>query len=220
MGSYTNPQNFYLIDPTELVNVDNDLNYNLQRADTRIRSLVEYVYTDVPSITDSSLTKGTGFKWYKTYTNAIWNARDTTSGVFQDPNAQVDSWSTSDIVFESGYGSTNLQEQRVGYSIFNGWVRWRGRVALTNGNELPANTVTDFLTPPASTQPNKGRYFTVHGGNASGVDFQVFRVFIPAAGSADVRLEFIKYGGNSATSGDRYLSLNDVYYPLNDTAGT
>jgi hypothetical protein len=214
MGSYTNPQNFYLIDEDELVNVDNDLNYNLQRADDRVRPLVEYVITAEPSISASTLPKDTGFKWYKSYTNAIWNYRD--GAVWQDTNSQVDSWSTSGLTFETGYDSANQEESRIAYSIFNGFVRWRGRLVLTSGGELPANTVVDFMTPPDAALPSKSRYFFVHGGNAASSSFQTFRIFIPAVGNADKRMEYIKYGGSSSSSDQRYISLNDLYYPIDD----
>lgn len=214
MGSYTDNQNFYLIDPSELVSVENDLNYNLRKADERIRPLVEYQVTDEPSIGASTLPKDTGFKWWKSYTGAIWNYR---AGLFfQDPNAQVDAWSVSSLAFEAGYGSVNQEGERIAYSIVNGFVRWRGQLHLTSGAELPANTVVDFLTPPDAALPDKSRYFFVWGGNATG-DFQCFRIFIPAVTSGDKRMEYIKYGGSATNEDNRYISLNDIYYPLDDT---
>lgn len=215
MGSYTDPQNFYLIDGSELVSVEQDLNYNLKRADDRVRPLVEYLVTDEPTITTSSLPKDTGFKWYKTYTGAIYHYR---GGIFQDINASIDTWSVSGLSFESGYGSLDQEENRIAFSLTpDGFVRWRGRLVLDNqASELPLNTTINFLTPPASVLPVRARYFTLYGGNASGTDFQCFRLFVPQAGAADTRLEFVKYGSTASSSGERYLSLNDVYYALND----
>ncbi len=217
MGTYTSNQQLYLIDPSELVSVENNLNYNLRRADERIRPLVEYQITDEASISASSLPKDTGFKWYKTYTGGIWNYRD--GGIFQDPNAQIDTWSTSSITFEAGYGSSDLDVNRIAYSTSaNGnFIRWRGRLVLNSGtSELPANTTTDFMTPPVGVLPLTSKYFTVYGGNSTG-DFQCFRIFIPSSGSADKRMEFVKYGGNASSSGERYLSLTDVMYSLDNT---
>lgn len=220
MGSYTDPQRFYLIDPDEIVNVDNDLNYNIQRADERVRPLVEYAVTDVASISSADIPKDTGFKWYKTFTGGIWSSRDAAGNLAQDPNSYIDTWSTLSLIFDSAYVSGD-DEHRVSYSVStDNWVTFRGRVSRTDGEELPANTTVDFLTPPVSILPNKNRYFFVHGGNAVTGDFQVFRVFIPASTNADLRMEFIKYGGNADTVGERFFTLNDITYPLNDTVGT
>src|SRR5688500_13363692 len=101
MGSLSPNQKFWLIGQNDLVNVEQDLNYNLDRVDYRMRTLVEYMKTDVGSITDSSLVKEPGMKWYKTATNAIWYCHEGT-GIVQDPNAAVDSWAT-DVTFESGF---------------------------------------------------------------------------------------------------------------------
>jgi len=217
MGEYSVPQNFYLIDGSELVNVDQDLNYNLQRADDRVRPLIEYVVTDEPSISASSLPKDTGFKWYKTYTGAIWNYRD--GGVFQDTNAQVDTWSVSGLTFETGYGSADQELARIAYSTSTGgFVRFRGRLVLNGtASELPVNTTVNFMTVPSSILPVRQKYFTCYGGNAASGDFQCFRIFVPQQGSGDDRIEFIKYGGNASSAAERYLSLNDVFYSLNDT---
>jgi hypothetical protein len=216
MGSYTDPQNFYLINSDELVNVDQDLNYNLQRADDRVRPLVEYVVTDEPSISASSLPKDTGFKWWKTYTGAIFNYLD--GSVRQDVNCSVDEWSVTGLTFETGYGSVDQDVNRIAYSVtVDGFVRFRGRLHLTSGGELPANTTVNFLTLPSSILPVRQKYFTIYGGNAAASDFQCFRIFVPQQGSGDDRMEYIKYGGNSASASDRYFSLNDVFYSINDT---
>ena len=217
MGDYSVPQDFYLIDGSELVNVDQDLNYNLQRADDRVRPLVEYKVTDEPSISASSLPKDTGFKWWKTYTGAIWNYRN---GVFQDGNAQVDTWSVTGLVFESGYSSLDTELNRIAYSISGDGniVRFRGKLVLNNqANELPKNTTVNFLTLPSSILPKTQKYFTVYGGNAASSDFQCFRIFVPQQGSGDDRLEFCGYGGNASSASERFLQLNDLCYSLDNT---
>lgn len=216
MGSYTENQRFYLIEPEELVSVDNDLNYNLQRADQRVRNLVEYMYTDEPSISGSDLPKEQGFKWYKSYTNSVWHGRGTGAGIFQCVANPVATWSFSGLSFESGYESMDLSINRTAYSVFNGWVRLRGRVIRTGKLEIPTESIINFLTLPDSVMPTRSKYFTVWGGNSTG-DFQMFRLFIPAVTDGDKRLEMIKYGGPSSGEDERYISLNDVYYPLNDT---
>jgi hypothetical protein len=219
MGGYTDNQKFYLIGGSELVSVENNLNYNLRRADERVKALVEYQITDVPSITNSGASVDVGYKWYKQYTNALYNYRlDRISGApgfWQDANAQVDSWTSSVGPFEPNYGSQDLGDNRIGYSIFNGFVRWRGRLSLTSGGELPANTLINFLTPPTETRPERDRHFFVCGGD-SATNFQTFYVLVPAAGSANLRMRFVKYGGNAKDSSNRYISLNSIQYPLID----
>ncbi|MFE1145205.1 hypothetical protein [Streptomyces rochei] len=211
MGSYTNPQQFYLIDGEELVNVDQDLNYNLARADERVRPLVEYQVTDEASISASTLPKETGFKWYKRNTNSIWVFRDD-GFIYQDPNAWVDAWETS-ISFYNSYSSMNLGDDRIAYSAFNGFVHLRGKLVLNGGaTDLPANTSVKFMEIPEQYLPIDARYATVYGGNASGGDFQMARIYIPPRAAADKRLEFCKYGGVATQETEKYLSLNDVFY--------
>lgn len=217
MGSYTNNQNFYLIDPTELVNVESDLNYNLRRTDERVKALVEYQTTDVPSL--ATLPKDVGYKFHKRSTNSVFNYHtDISTGItthYQDPNAAVDDWSTTGLVFESGYASLTEPYERISYSLVNGWCRWRGRLMLNaQASEFPVQVITRFMNIPISCQPLTSKYFFVHGGNTT-TDFQAYRIFIAAAGSADTRWEYIRYGGPTSTSNaERYISFNDIWYPV------
>lgn len=212
MGSYTAQQGFYVIDPSELVNVETDLHFNLDRADQRVKPLVEYQATDEVSISNSTtLLKETGFKWYKTRSGSVWSYRDNTT--WQDGNTVVESWSTSGISFEAGYGSFDLGINRTAYCVVDNEVHFRGRVIATGQAELPLNTVVNFLNVPVSILPNTSRYFFVSGGDATG-NYQAARVFVPSATDADKRLEFTMYGGTSVGPDDRYVSLNDIRYHL------
>lgn len=217
MGSYTNNQNFYLIDPTELVNVESDLNYNLRRADERVKALVEYQSTNEASL--ATLPKDIGYKYHKKSTNSIWNYHTSLStGItthYQDTNAAVDTWSTSGIVYEASYASLVEPYETISYSLFNGWCRWRGRLMLNNQNsEFPMQTITRFMNIPVACQPVTAKYFFVHGGNTT-ADFQAYRIFVAPAGGADTRWEYIRYGGTTSTSNaERYISFNDIWYPV------
>jgi hypothetical protein len=71
------------------------------------------------------------------------------------------------------------------------------------------------MTIPTSYLPTRSKYFTVYGGNA-GSDYQCARVFVPEKNAADKRLEFCRYGGVASSATERYLSLNNVYYGLDD----
>lgn len=215
MGDYTDTQKFYLINGEELVNVDQDINYNFDRADQRIKPLVEYQVTDVPNLSVATVAKETGFKWYKTFTNSVWNYRNGVLG--QDVNSRISEWSISGILFQSGYGSANLEEGRIAWSINDGFATLRGRLVLNGGTiDLPRNTTTKFMTLPDVALPVKARYVTVYGGNA-GTDFQMARIYIPARTSSDKNLEFCKYGGVSTVNTEKYISLNDCRYALEDT---
>jgi hypothetical protein len=210
VGDYTATQGFYKPNPVgELVDVEQHLNFNLRRIDERVKPLLEYQITNETSITSSSLPKDTGFKWYKPYSNSLWTWR-ADGLIQQDVNSFVDNW-TDATTFLNSYTSYDTTK-RLSYSVFNGFVRWRGKVKLSNDAALPTNTTTAFLTPPSATVPTKARYFTVWGGNATS-DFQSFRIFIPSTGN----MEFIKYGGNGATSSENYFCMDDVFYPIQDT---
>lgn len=218
MAGSTAHMGFNRIDDTDLVEVERDINYNFKRADTYIKPLIEYQLTDVSSIANSDIPKDVGFKYYKWFTNSIWSVRVAGSNViYQDINSQVSTWTTQFGTFEPGYGSLDLISNRIAVSVFNGWVTWRGKLALNaGGSVLPAYSVINFLTVNADLLPTRARYFTVGGGKATG-EQQVGRIFIPNVGSADHRMEFTKYGGAPATVADRYLSLNTIRYPLDDT---
>jgi hypothetical protein len=220
MGTYSDNQKFYIIDPSEIVNVESDINYNLRRADLRVKALVEYQLTDVTSIVSADLPAETGFKWYKWYSNSIWNAvKDPVTNaktVSQDANSNIDTWTTSVGTFEPGWGSLNNATDRIGYSISNGWVQWRGKLALTSGAELPNNTNSLVLSLPLAVRPNLPRYFFCSGGLVS-AGFMAARVFIPDSnGASDPRMSITKYGANAANATQRYISLNDIRYPLSD----
>lgn len=210
MGSYTSSQDFYLIDSSELVNVETDLNYNLRRADERVRPLVEWQWTDVDNITSSNLTKDEGFKWYKARSNSVFYYRSGT--VVQDTNSRVDSWSSTGIVYETGYEDWDQGSGKFMYCTGDNWVRWRGRIQATGLVELPITTTVNFVTVPTSILPLTSKYFFVHGGNSG--SYQAARIFVPSSSDADKRIEFIKYGNVSNNVTERYLSLNDIYYPL------
>lgn len=216
MGEYTPTQRYYLIDGDELVNVEQDLNYNWRRADERIKPLIEIQATDEPTISAANIPKDVGFKWFKTYTNS-WYFYNGSNTVTTDVNSVVADWSATGIAFQPGYGSVNLEESRIAYCIQDGFVHLRGRLCRNGtANEIPAGTVTNFMTLPAEAYPARSKYFTVYGGNAASGDFQCARIFVPQAGSADLNLEFMKYGGSASSAQERYLSLNGVFYGLDD----
>lgn len=215
MGGYTPNQKFYTVSPSELVDVDQHVNYNFRRADERVCPLVGYQYTTISDITGSNLLKEPGFKWYKRYSNAVWNCTST-NVLQQDPNSLVNAWTSSGVSYPSGYTDMNQFEAKVGWSSYNGVIRWRGRVILSGAVAFPANVSTNFLIPPSAARPLKAKYFTVWGGNSSG-DFQCFRIIVPASSSSDASFQYIKYGGNGTGPTENFIPLHDIKYSLDDT---
>lgn len=211
MGNYTTNQRFYQSNPTELVDVNQDLNYNLRRADERVKPLVEYQWTDVESISQSDVPKDIGFRYFKTYTNSIWNWQG--DGIFQDGNGQIAIWQFASLTFESGYKSRDLEANRIAYAVHDNFCTWRGILVKTDGSDLDLNTSVNVLTPPDSVLPITSKYVMVYGGNSTG-DFQCARIFIPARDAADKRIEYCKYGGGGNGDTEKYLSFSDVGYPL------
>lgn len=215
MGEYTPQQKFYLIDPSEFVNVENDINYNYRWTDKIIKPLISYQVTDVQSITDANLDRGNGYKWYKTYNNTVWNWN--TNAIHQDGNAYVPPWSNIGVSIVSGYEV--VPEYFPEYSVdYTGWVEWRGRIRPTGTTQLPKNANINFLTIPASVQPIRSKYFFVSGGDSTS-NFQGGRLFVPSPTENDPRMEFCLYGGNGTSNDSRYIDLSCLRYPLDDTLG-
>lgn len=217
MGEYSPKQGFYLINGNELVNVDTDINFNMLRADARIKPLIQHqmLPPDVNSITASTYPKDIGFKWWKRWSNSIWTWSAPTPGgtpvARQDNNNTVEFWTTTGISFMSGWSNYDSSPNPVGYNIRDGIVNWRGRIKYNA--EIPANTPIDVFTLPTATIPNTERFFMVSGGNSS-TNFQMFKVTVTGASTSPKTLQIIKYGGNASTTNDRYFNLNAIQYPL------
>ena len=199
MGDYTPTQDFYLINGDELVNVENDLNYNLKRADDRMKPLIQYYVcnNDVSNITtDPDIPKDVGFKFYKPWSNSVWvwatAQGDTNPSMLQDLNSRVETWVTTGITFETGWVN-GTGSDAVGYMTSNGWAYWRGNIKYTPGI-IPSNTVMDICSIPAGMVPNVDRFFFISGG--PGVDdWQLFRVMVAGTPTTPKKLQIFKYCG-------------------------
>lgn len=215
MGTYTSNQNFYLIGTSDFIDVDTDLNYNWDRADERIRGLVEYQRTDAASISVANLPREVGYKFYKTYTNSLWNCQASDGSIYQDPNAQVDSWSNSGISYSTGYTSDTATDGAVSYSSFNGWVHLRGRILHNSGAAFPTYTGTQFMTLPASVTPTGTRDICVSGGDDP-TNYQYFQIAIDTTG----KCWFTLMGATTPVANQNFLPLNEIMFPINTTVGT
>lgn len=213
MGEYSATQKFYKPGPDELVNVESHLNYNMRRADTRVKALVEFIPTDVSSISTSTLEAENGFKWYKRISNSFY-IKTPTSGIAQyNANAQVPSWSTSGITFQGGYKSENEFESKISYSTEDGGsiVRWRGKLILGDYQQIPRNTNIIVANIPASVTPYRSKYIHTQMGNAGG-SFSVARLLFHSLG----RIEICRMGSDQTDPQERYISFNSCFYTRDD----
>lgn len=215
MGRYTDNFELYLTDDTDLVDVDSDVNYNLERLDAVLKPLIQYQLTDVPVITTSDLPKEVGYKFYKWHSNSVWFCA-TAGAPVQDGNAQVDSWNTGFGSFASGYSNYDESTNRIAYSSHNGWISWRGKLARSGRAAFVDDDIIFPITLSPSVLPNSPKYFMCAGGFTTAAP-QIFRVYIPSSDAADKRMKVIKYRGIASDSDERYLCLNQIRYPLDDS---
>jgi hypothetical protein len=215
-AEYTPTQGFYLIDGTELVDVDRDLNLNLQRADQRVQNLISYMKTDVPTISTSTLPKEYGFKWYKYKRGAVWmyyNPDGPGNEVSFPTWANPPTFSASGITFPTNWssdiGNKTVQcTDGLNSNVTTGTVRWRGNIKFS-GTITPGTPYT-VMNLPARAIPYADTNIQVTAeGNASP---QFFRLLFKTTGT----LEIVKYG---ATVSGPTIPLNNVRYPVNDVGG-
>lgn len=215
MGSYTPNRKYYLIDPSQFVNVEQDINFNFKKYDEEAPYLLTYRATDSSYITGDHYL-GAGYKFFKRKTNSVWVSRVDGGPIYQDVNATVQSWSTTGFTFETGYGSMDQNENRISYHVdsYTKQVTWRGRLVLNGGSSsLPLNVSTKFMSVDPSILPSVAKYFTVYGGNVSN-DYLIARIYVPASNSTDLRVEFCCYGATPQPAGERFINLSTVSYPL------
>lgn len=212
MGEYTEYHKLYKSDSDELVDVDNQLNYNLERLDFLAKTIADYLPTDVQSVQDN-FDNEPGHKFYKYYSNSFWYYHPETRAFVQDVNGDVDGWSSSGISFQNGFKNYDSDRGRVGYKTESNesMCRWRGQIILNDFDNIDRNTHYTVMTLPSETIPSNSRYFFTHSGFGSGA--VTYRLMFQEAGE----LQVIRYGPTTqSTSAERYISLVDVSYPLDD----
>lgn len=218
MGSYSATQGFYEPGADEFVDVESQLNYNLRRADDRVRQLIEwqYVPSNYKTIPDAYPVREVGMKYYKAYSNCP-QYTTTTNGKLtlgQDSNSIVFSWSSSGISFQGGYQSENTAEQLISYrrDLVTNTVHWRGGLKLNaSADDIPLNTNITVMTIPSNVRPTRGKYFYVHMGFATG-NFACCRVLFQPGGTVEIN----KMGIAQTDSTQRAVSFNDISYPIGD----
>lgn len=225
MGDYTATQHFYKPDPEELVDVETQLNYNVERADHRVRALVEWLRTDVEVI-ENSEERETGFKFFKVHSNSLWVAQDNSGDVhFPSSNNDVDSWidlgsssgatfvnSYTDDVFDTDDDEDLRRELCYRREFSDGMVYWRGLVNLTDdADQIPLNQNIIIVTGvPTEARPKRNKYFFTHMGVTS--QFSVARIMFKTNGEIEIN----RMGVNQSDPTQRFLSFNDCHYATNE----
>lgn len=220
MGSYTPNQNFYKPDSDEFVDVDTQINYNLRRADERVRAMIEWQYTEAAIISGTE-PRDVGYKFYKASTNSLYVAPYSDLDLQQSSNLNSTlSWTTSGLSSQGGYRSVDFATQQLSYRVegFDGQCTWRGAIQLNDtADQIPVNTNIVVFTMPAagSTSPtplSRAKYFYVHMGIAPG-DFSCARVLFKTNGEIEIN----RMGIGQTDPAQRYISFNDISYPTRDT---
>lgn len=218
MGTFTTNFKLYKPVPNEIVDVNQQLNYNWDVVDLNARKLMEYQYFTGPSVSDIVGTSNRkGERWYKTYSNSILGA-DGPGSFLQDNFAHVDTWinASSFITQVSGpswqaYPSNEPHYRVISSSGTTTEIEWVGRVWIGGAQIQPVVNYTPVLTGlPAGIRPVVGKYFNLYAGNTT-TDYASARCLADTAGN----LQFMRYGNGAATaSTENYIDLGGVRYNL------
>lgn len=216
MGSYTATQKFYKPAGNEFVDVEAQVNNNWENADNRVRSLIEWQY--VPSnyltIPDAYPIREAGMKYYKASTNACQHVASTSGTLVMDSNSSVLTWTGSSISFFGGYRSQDEATQRISYvrDSVGDYVRFRGALILNlTMDQIPRNQNITVMNLPTTIRPTRSKYFYVHMGIVT-ANYACCRILINTTGDVEIN----KMGADQSDPAQRYISFNDVRYPIGD----
>lgn len=214
MGDYTENFGMYKPAPSELVDVEDHLNFNWNILDLEIKRLMEYRYTNVTSInTTFASSKRPMHRFYKTWSNSLV-FENFNSDLDQDPKAQVYNWVSASSLMAADW--SNKSENGVYYrrvyrpDIGVNRVEWTGSMEYKDGALItPYVEFSEVLTLPSSITPKMSRYFHRTAGNC-------------AAGSSTVRMifnrlghmSFIRYGDNPSSGHDK-IDFGSISYDVN-----
>lgn len=211
MGTYTPNLNFYKPAETEFVDPETQLNRNWDIADSAVKRLLEYEFTDlaVPPI-DGTFSRS---RFYKPYSNSIPTWFGPPSNFFyEDPGAYVSTWNSGSEYLDPAYvihPDFPLRYRRVESSMTSTLeIEWTGAVWIGGGN-LPINTnVTIMAGVPVAIRPTTARYFTMNAGNtATNYSFCRLGFF------TDGTVQYKRYGDTAgATADDNRIEFSGIKY--------
>lgn len=218
MGSYTNTLKFYKPIADEVVDVEQQLNYNWDINDREMKRLLEYEYVSGqnPNVV-GALSRS---RFYKEYSNTIQTYFKSTPDFFwQDPSAFASAWVDADQFIQGGYSSH--PNYPPAYRIIKksggttAEVEWTGAFWL-DMSPMDLNVNVQFCGVdelPVAIRPTTNKYFNMWGGNTS-TDFSVARLFIGANGS----MEFKRYGVDpGANTAENHLDFAGIVYNVEVT---
>ena len=193
MGAYTTFQKFYKPAEGDLVDVENDIKYNWERIDARVKQIFEWTVTDESNI-QGVLPQENNFKYYKTETAAkfiSWaNPGTGVQQLYQDAGIPIPPWT----LVTPAAGWENIQPQaRLAVSIlpYEEIVCWRGVIHLASFAELPIKTLTTLATGfPASFRPTANREVQVMGGTTAVGNVSSMMLRFTTTGD----IQMVKYG--------------------------
>lgn len=218
MGSYTPVLKYYKSAPDEVVDVEQQLNYNWDITDLQAKRLLEYEYVSGqnPNVV-GALNRS---RFYKEYSNSIQSYFGPPSNFFwQDPKAFVTPWTAAGSLISGGYSDD--PDYPVAYRLIKysgsatAEVEWTGAFWLDNAAmDLNLNiAIAAAGDLPAAIRPTVTKYFDMWGGNTA-TDFSVGRILI----GNDGRLEFKRYGVNPGTNtGENRLEFTGIIYNVEVT---
>lgn len=222
MGSYTNLLRYYKPVAEEVVDVEQQLNYNWDITDLQAKRLLEYEYvtTQNPNVV-GALSRS---RFYKEYSNSIQTYFKSSPDFFwQDPVAFNAAWTdASALIAGGGGGYSACPNLPPAYRIIQksggttAEVEWSGAFWQDGSNfGIGINfTVCVAGTLPVSIRPVVTKYFDMWAGNTT-TDFCIGRLLI----GNDGRMEFKLYGVDvpSGNSVENRLEFTGVTYNVEVT---
>lgn len=222
MGTYTSTFKLYKPDATEFVDVDVQHNPNLDIADSAVRRLLEYEYTNLAVPPTSGTLNSSRF--FKPYSNAVVTWLKSSSTFYQDPTAYVSPWVSAKQYLQAGW--VEHPDFPFCYRIIKKSggttteVEWTGAVVGQYPNpatiDVNINLIvvdTGSLPLPSTIRPTVSKYFQVSAGNTS-ANFSVGRMFFSSGGG----VEFKRYGTDPTTPGDENrMEFTGIKYNLEVT---
>ena len=214
MGSYSTNLKFYKPAATEFVDVETHLNSNWRIADTAVKRLLEYEYTDVQSPDIAGSVDRARF--YSSYSNSVMAYIRSFGYFYQDPTAFVSSWvrvSTLGVgFFEHPDFPLYYRIIRKATSPVTAEIEWTGAV-WNNGNAQTLNgNETGVITLPAIAIPTVSKYFMVNSGNTS-TNYSIARLGF-FAGSSDVQYKRYGVDPGSLPSDEARVELTGIKYNI------
>lgn len=211
MGTFTPNIRLYKPAPDEIVDVNQQINFNWRAADLDLKGLLEYEYTTDQNLSIEGIQPR--HRYYKSYSNSAF-AWSGTTFFFQDLAAAVYPWvnASSLLVLPWVAHPDNPPYYRIVATpgTATTQIEWMGSI-WQNGAVITAGTAFGGVMPlPPGTIPNATKSFNCNAGNtASG--YSIARVNFSATG---LDMGIIRYGVNPTGSTENRVDLGGIKYNI------